>query len=356
MTTVYLHIGMPKCASSALQSFMFMNEARHRSEGLCYPVTAREATGYFSHRPLHRLAFDEVPLAIDMIAAEAESHDCQRLLVSSEEFMNSQWDKKITGRIIASLNAHFGTSNVRIMMLFRNHFPFVESVYAQFLKGGMFRYPDTAFMQSKDKGIFSFASDFRRRNGFDFFSYADFIERIKLHAPDNPFDLISTEQADWNGRDIIDTLCSKLNISRKNCRNSSLVSNERYSEIALYLLHYSRKTYGFPRTKARRSIVAGLFPAKGDKKFSKLLHVSGPLFDQLVAASERDQRYFARNTSEPCEALFTVPDIYRRQQHQDDDIVVPDWSWHLIDQVMQADEISFKQAISLKAALETDRG
>lgn len=348
MTTVYLHIGMPKCASSALQSFMSVNESRHRSEGLCYPVSYRETTGYFSHRPLHRLELDEVPAAISMIAAEAANHDCQKIFISSEEFINSQWDKEITGRIIASLNAHFGASNVRIMMLFRNHFSFAESVYAQFLKGGMFRYPNTAFMQPSDNGISSYALHFRRRNGFDFFSYVDFIERIKLYAPHNPFDLISIERTDWNGKDIIDTLCSKLNVSRVEARP---VSNERYSEMALCLLYYSRKTYGFPRVRARCNIIADLFPATGDKIFSKLLHVSGPLFDQLVAASERDQRYFACNASEPCEGLFAIPEHYRKQQHQSDDIAPPDWSYHLIDQVMQADEISLREAQTLKAAL-----
>lgn len=347
MTTVYLHVGMPKCASSALQSFMHYNDAHHRAEGLCYPVTCREASGYFSHRPLHRLQPDAVPAAINTIADEAKRHNCTRLLISSEEFVNSQWDREITGRVIESLNARFGVENVRILILFRNHFPFVESVYAQFLKGGMFRTPE-AFMKSKDSGISGFASSFRRRNGFDFFSYGDFIERLRFHAPTNPFDLLSTERADWAGKDIIDVLCDKLGVSRG---SSHIAANERYSEMALYLLHHSRKKYGFTRTKERRSILAGLFPP-GNRQFSKLLHVGGALFDELAVASERDRRYFSRNTTEPYMNLFTIPDGYQNQRSQGDQLVVPSWCLRLVDRVMQPDDMSFRQAAKLRASLQ----
>lgn len=348
MTTVYLHVGMPKCASSALQSFLHRNDTRHRAEGFCYPVACRETSGYFSHRPLHRLQPEEVPAAIGAIADEAKSKSCSKLLVSSEEFVNSLWDREITGHIIAALNTRFGAENVRILVLFRNHFPFVESVYAQFLKGGMFRTPDEGFMKSKDNGISGFASGFRRRNGFDFFSYGDFIERLRFHAPDNPFDLLSTERADWGGKDVIDVLCDRLGITRG---SAEIAANERYSETALFLLHYSRRKYGFARTKQRRSFLAALFPPD-DRQFSRLLHVNGVLFDQIAAASERDRRYFARNTGEPCGHLFTVSDSYQMQRTQEEHLTVPDWCLLLVDRVMQPDDMSYRQAVKLKASLQ----
>jgi hypothetical protein len=348
MTTVYLHVGMPKCASSALQSFLHKNDASHRAEGLLYPIAIRETSGYFSHRPLHRLKHEDVPAEIDAIANEARKHSCNKIIISSEEFTNSLWDREITGHIVESLNTSFGTQNVRILALFRNHFPFVESVYAQFLKGGMFRTPDEKFINSKNSGVSAFCANFRNRNGFDFFSYGDFIERIRFHAPFNPLDLLSVERSDWDGEDIIDVLSHRFGITGSSATGSE---NQRYSETALYLLHYSRKKYGFTRTKQRRNIIAKTFPPS-DRKFSKLLHVSGALFDMVAEASERDRRYFERNTNEPNENLFNTPDAYKMQRSQDNQLHVPDWNYHLVDLIMQPDEMSFRQATKIKISLE----
>lgn len=348
MTTVYLHVGMPKCASSALQSFFHQNDERHRAEGLYYPVAIRETSGYFSHRPLHNLEQNNVSAAISSIAEEAKSHNCNRILISSEELTNSLWDRKITGQIIDSLNTHFGTENVRILVLFRNHFPFIESVYAQFLKGGMFRTPDESFIKSKKNDISGFCSSFRKRNGFDFFSYGDLVERLRFHAPLNPFDLLSTEQSDWDNKDIIDVLCERLKVSRGISSNRT---NERFSDTALYLLHYSHRTYGFLRTKQRRKIIDKIFPPS-KKQFSKLLHISGNLFDTIAEVSERDRRYFNRNTKEPSENLFNIPDIYKMQRTQDDQLNISNWHFGLVDQIMQPEKISLRQAKKIKVSLE----
>lgn len=348
MTTVYLHVGMPKCASSALQSLLHKNDALHRTEGLCYPVTYRETGGYFSHRPLHQLQEDEVSAAVELIATEAAERKCDRVLISSEEFVNSLWDRKITGAVINSLNARFGVENVRILMLFRNPFNFVESVYAQYLRGGMFRTPDGAFMKSIDNKISGFASNFRQRNGFDFFSFRDFIERIRSHAPDNSFVLLSTERKDWDGQDILDILCQRMGITRGRV---AVASNDRYSETALLLLHYARLTYGFSRVKTRREIISNLFPPE-ERKFSTTLHVSSGLFENLVESIEYDKDYFYKNTKEPFETLLSVPEIYKAQLGQVDDLIVPEWCLRLTDRVITADQISFAQAAKMKVNMQ----
>lgn len=345
MTTVYLHTGMPKCASSALQSFLHRNDTLHRSEGLCYPVTCREYSGYFSHRPLHKLDPSQVPATVEKIATEAAAMNCSRILISSEEFVNSLWDRDITGHVIDALNARFGVENVRILMLFRNPFPFVESVYAQFLKGGMFRTPDEAFIKSKNNDILGLAMDFRTRHGFDFYSYSAFVERLRFHAPYNPFDMLSVEHADWDGLDILDVLCDRLKVSRG---NPDISSNERYSETALHLLHHARRTYGFAKTKARREIIAALF-SNQHRQFSRLVHVHGPLFDQILDSAERDRRYFARHTTEPNTHLFEVPEAYRQARSKEEELAVPSWQLRLVERIVTRDEMSMALARKMKA-------
>lgn len=347
MKTVYLHVGMPKCASSTLQSFFHCNDTLHRSEGLCYPLSYREKAGYFSHRPLHHLSLSEVAGAVDEIADEAADASCDRILISSEEFVNSLWDRDITGYIIDALNARFGLKNVRILVLFRNPFPFAESVFAQFLKGGMFRTPES-FLKSRSNGIIGFSTDFRVRNGFDFFSYTAFVERLRFYAPYNSFEMLSTERADWQGADILEVLCQRLKVSKG---EPNVSSNERYSGTALHLMHHARKLYGLRRTKARRSLISALFP-KQEHQFSKLLHVHGELFDQIAASAERDRKYFDRHSKELSTELFAIPDHYRYQREQEDQLIISEWQLKFIERVITREEISLPLARRMKSNMQ----
>jgi hypothetical protein len=56
MTTVYLHIGMPKTGSTSLQKFLFANRIQLLEEGYLYPITDTKKIGQiwdrYSHIPL----------------------------------------------------------------------------------------------------------------------------------------------------------------------------------------------------------------------------------------------------------------------------------------------------------------
>ena len=51
----------------------------------------------------------------------------------------------MTRKLIRGLNERFGAKNVSFLFIIRNHISFIESAYAQFLKGGLFRVADTEF-------------------------------------------------------------------------------------------------------------------------------------------------------------------------------------------------------------------
>lgn len=312
MTTVYLHVGMPKCASSSLQAFFHHNDSQHRALGLCYPRTCRQPTGYFSHRPLHDLPPEGVPNAVREIAAEARAAGCEKILLSSEEFSNSRWDREITSHIIEALNAEFGLKNVRLVFLFRNHFSFVESVFAQFLKGGMFRVPAHGFFKRGNTDILAYTRSFRNRNGFHFFSYNSMVNRFRVHAPKNGFEVYSIEPPDLGGRDIIEVLCAKLGVPYENPRSPS---NTRFSQKALLGLRYSRAKYGFHETRTERNKINKLL-AHDQPEFSPIIQVSDPLFMMIKRAMREDQGLFRTLAKSEYKTLFSVPDKYRRQRKQ----------------------------------------
>ena len=53
MTTVYLHIGMPKTGSTSLQKFLFANRIQLLEEGYLYPITDTKKIGQIWDRYSH---------------------------------------------------------------------------------------------------------------------------------------------------------------------------------------------------------------------------------------------------------------------------------------------------------------
>ena len=51
-TQVYVHVGMPKCASSSVQAHFHKHYGHYHRQGLLYPRTACQKADYRSHRPL----------------------------------------------------------------------------------------------------------------------------------------------------------------------------------------------------------------------------------------------------------------------------------------------------------------
>jgi len=347
MIKVYLHVGMPKCASSSLQSFFKNNYQNNCLNGLCYPASFRETTGYHSHRPLHKIPLEEIPKAVEEIELEAKRAGCDKILISSEKFTNSLWDREVTGKVVTALNSRFGTENTNILILLRNHFEFAESVYAQYLKGGMFRTQDKKFFRNNNKGdLNQFASNFRKNNGFDFYCYKSFIEKFKVNAPFNKLNVFSTERADCGGIDIIEYMCGYFNIPYF---KQALKENARYSDVALHLLHYSRIKFGLSKTKKHRENISALFP-RGEKTLSKLLHVHGDLYMDIMKTSIGDRSYLEPIMQGPCAALFSKPAPYEEKQLTTREVVIPDWYFYFIDRLIDKDSASLSSAKKLLAA------
>jgi len=170
MTTVYLHVGMPKCASSTIQGYFNRNDQRNRNAGFVYPVAGRSTSGFFNHEPINHMNPDEIENLVQEIKVEAEG--AETVFISSEDFVHAHWDSPVIANLIEQLNNTFCAKNVRLLFLFRNHFSFIESAFAQFLKGGLYRVNHGKFHRKTAGDVESYCSIFRETNGFDFFDYA----------------------------------------------------------------------------------------------------------------------------------------------------------------------------------------
>lgn len=288
MTTVHLHIGMPKCASSSLQAHFWGNYDFYRQQGVLYPRTGCEEGGYRSHRPLHDAPLGEIPNLIAEIAAEAEQAGCDRILLSSEELLNSRWDRPVSPALIAALNAAFGQANVRLLFLLRDPVTFLSSAFAQFIRGGLFRVSERDVFAAESLGIEAYADAFKARNGFEVFSFSDFYRRFAGGGHGNAIDVLSLDRSEGGGGDVLEKACRLLGVD---CAPQQGGTNQRLSERQLFCLLHARKRHGFSKVQPRRGfLIRGV--GKGPNFSSPIFRPTIQLLDRITQAALHDQAFF----------------------------------------------------------------
>ncbi len=304
MTTVHLHIGMPKCASSSLQAHFWGNYDFYRQQGVLYPRTACEEGGYRSHRPLHDAPLDEIPNLIAAIAAEAEQAGCDRILLSSEELLNSRWDRPVSAALIAALNAAFGQGNVRLLFLLRDPVAFLSSAFAQFIRGGLFRVSERDVFAAEMLGIEAYADAFKARNGFEVFNFSEFYRRFAGGDHGNAIDVLSLDRSEGGGGDIIEKTCRLLGVD---CAPQQVETNQRLSERQLFCLLHARKRHGFSKVQPRRGfLIRGV--GEGPNFSSPIFRPTTQLLERVTQAALQDQAFFQAQYGAPFDRSFRIQD------------------------------------------------
>lgn len=286
MTKVIFHVGMPKCASTSIQAHFADNYAAYAAHGLLYPVAGRETTGYRSHRPLHHAPPADFPAIINEIAAEARALNCDNILLSSEELGNAVVQNSETEDLIKALQNHFGPSNVEVLFVIRNHWSFVSSSYAQFIKAGLFRVSERQLFKRPVPSINAYADCFRAQQGFDFFSFREFLQRFEAVSNGAKFNVMNINQPDSKG--VIERVCNLFGIAsaaEETRRNESLSQHE------LFCLLHARRRHGFDKVKPKRKfLLKGMIP---DQTFtSPLFHIDAALAERIKAAADADRQFF----------------------------------------------------------------
>ncbi|MBC9247177.1 hypothetical protein H4P12_10705 [Paracoccus sp. 11-3] len=294
--------------------------------------------GYRSHRPLLDAPTDQMPALIDQIAQEASQHSCDRILISSEEFIHSRYDQEQPLTLIEFLNQRFGAQNVTLIYLLRDHVSFMESTYAQHIKGGMFRVRDNKLFAQHRFDLEGFADQFKQTHGFEIFSYSDFFTRFEGRKAGNNIEYFSIHREDNAGKDIIETLCDFIGVSKI---EESQRKNSRMSEQALFHILHARKRHGIRKVKPRRNILAKVF--SDDEAFrSPLFRMTPALHQRIEAAAVTDRDFLAKHSPRKLDKMLQVSD--RDFTVVDGPITPPDAVLELIDYIVTSDEMTVEKA------------
>lgn len=335
MTKVVLHVGMPKCASSSIQAHFADHYQTYCGQGLLYPKTGRETKGYRSHRPLHHASAEEYPELLKQIADEAREQRCRNILLSSEELANSRIQKSDTQALIRSLQNLFGSENVEILFLIRDHLSFIRSSFAQYLKGGLFRVSDADFFARDVPSIRTYADCFFEKNQFEVFSFSAFFQQFQTIANGARINLMSIKEP--NMGPLLKRVCELFDAPFV---GEDTRQNERFSQHQLFCLLHARKKYGREKTKAKRR-----FLAKGmiaDPEFhSSLFDVDASLAERLTQTAIQDLNYFKPFSDVYIATAFSAD---AKPTCEQDSIEVPENLLRFIDRIMEIEDLKMPRA------------
>ncbi len=133
--SVFLHIGLHKTGSTALQKFLRDNAELLRAKGCLYPLSGRPPRDsfMFGHHLLPwSLSRDKNLLPVwDKLAAELDTSTATRVIISSEEF---EFVRRRDA--IQSVLKRLPDCTVRLVCYLRRQDRLIESEYNQFVKDG----------------------------------------------------------------------------------------------------------------------------------------------------------------------------------------------------------------------------
>lgn len=133
--TVFLHIGMPKTGSTAIQIFSEKNRAHLRKRGVLYPCSGNVFSGHHSLPISMRCTNSEygrVDYIIHYLRCEIASFTGDTIVLSSEHFYGDDlYENKSYIRFIEWLNKSY---ELKVVMYFREQNDFLSSLYNQMVK------------------------------------------------------------------------------------------------------------------------------------------------------------------------------------------------------------------------------
>jgi hypothetical protein len=144
--SLYLHIGLPKTGTSAIQGLLFDNTEALDSSGYIYPrgTIGGDSDFAYAHHNLARAAFEKDAQTWDNFQAEINSLRKKKILVSSETFSNCRHIDQL--EFIAQ---YLEPYNTNIVVYLRRQDDFLQALYQTIIVYGDKTMPFDEFFQAK---------------------------------------------------------------------------------------------------------------------------------------------------------------------------------------------------------------
>ncbi len=321
---LWLHLGMPKTGTTALQGFVQQNRALLADVGLRYMETGRRR-----HEGQGRLAISHNIIAFHMnqtnqpmdmfreaMAVEYEAHRDQACLVSSEMFYNCDLTK------LAQVFAEIPSRELRITYYCRRYSDFLEADYKQRAKNGRLGGSATDYVRNlldrikADPGIYSFSAK---------------LDRIRQAFPGVAVSPLLYDRSQMVQGNVVDDFMSQIGVSLPDGGVADRPSNPSQSRAASEAFGIVTRALGRQASRRlRRRVVeepvmirrfdvlepderAWLdeFVARHDMPFQQEFFPERPQLFDPVELSEDDQK-FRRDTAQEYDALRRASEIVFR--------------------------------------------
>lgn len=325
---VIFHIGFPKCASSSIQAFFATNARRNRGQGLYYPSSGRSRGGYRSHAPLFRAARDGAELRGIMDDIQSETGQARTILLSSEAGVGRLNENGMLRRCTDELSRRFGVENVTVLVVIRNHFEFAHSVYAQFIRAGLYGVDRRRFFRRQSGTIARYYRLLHARDGTYPFSYRDTLAVVGDQIGECRLKIVSMHRSDLGG-DVVAHLAAEAG-----CLDAQdyLVRprNARFSARALLAMSDAYKRHPVGLVEERGERIARYFDRPEDHGRSFDLHGGRNFHEIIRRCQQRDSDFLAAQLG--CfDAVLAAPE-YRPPETQ---ITLSTEDRHIVDLLLK---------------------
>ncbi|WP_226688582.1 hypothetical protein [Ruegeria arenilitoris] len=326
---LWLHIGMPKTGTTALQAYVRQNKAPLADVGLHYLEAGRrrlEGSGRLaiSHNII-AFRINQTNESMDpfraLMATEYEAHSDQTCLVSSEMFYSCDLNK------LAQVFAEIPSRDLRITYYCRRYSDFFEADYKQRAKNGRMGTSASEYVRDRLAKI---------KNDPDTFTFSAKLDQIRQAFPGVTIVPMMYDRAQMIQGHIVDDFMSRIGVPLPDGTAAKRPANQSQSRVASEAFGIVSRSMGRKESRQlRRRVVSDpvmirrydvLEPderawldeylTKQDVTFQQEFFPDRPRLFEPVELNEEDQK-FRRDTPEEYDALRRASEIVFRMALED---------------------------------------
>ncbi|MEP1471512.1 MAG: hypothetical protein ABJK25_11100 [Halieaceae bacterium] len=345
MTTIYIHIGAPKTATSTLQALLVRKAKKLAKSGVLYPSAPRHGDAHHvlvcdlieKHQGNHMPDFwyGDFPRgqAWNKLADEIAGHGkaLESVVISSELFFGQSRQLR---PMLADIGEHLAGYTVKIVSYLRRQDQLYSSFFNQDVKGAR-QWADGPYQFYETHQIFQHHYVDLLSIWGDFFGEENIIVR--------PY-----EPAQWREEDIVADFCDAIDAPRLKAgsleSNASLGPNQLYAKQCLNKIGYDKAI--------NDDVVRRLIKLLPEEPIKNSRYVHAGLYsrykDSWEASNKRLSDKFLQGKS-----LFqqTIPDAHDLEPYSVDDEVLAKYLQGLVKQLAREKTAEMKQLFAHSAFL-----